>query len=336
MSKWAHGLDHVSKGGVVDYVSKFWDCFGFTAFAEQYCSKCVICMQNNIGKGTGAPMSAHPKPAQPFDHVMMDFIELTPWQGKRYCLVLVDMFSRWVEAFPVKHASALAVARVLIREIIPRYGVPLKLSSDNGSHFVNQVIDCLGASFHINLKRHCAYHPQSGGAVEHTYQTLKTKLTKLCAETGLAWGMVLPLALMYMRGRSHSTLGLSPHEVLTGRIMCMPNHPPFTRQQLTLQGCDDEMVAYCIALNNVLKNLFSKVQDALPDSAEGPGHHIRPGDWIVIKDLRRQHWDQPRWIGPFQVLLITQTAVKVAEKATWVHASHCRKVPHEPTGGNCR
>ncbi|XDV31055.1 hypothetical protein PO909_033828 [Leuciscus waleckii] len=32
-------------------------------------------------------------------------------------------------------------------------------------------------------------------------------------------------------------------------------------------------------------------------------------------------------MGPFQVLLITHTAVKVGERATWVNASHCRRVP---------
>lgn len=51
---------------------------------------------------------------------------------------------------------------------------------------------------------------------------------------------------------------------------------------------------------------------------------------MVIKDLRRKYWNQKRWTGPFQVLLTTQTAVKVAETSTWVHASHCRKVPYDP------
>lgn len=59
-------------------------------------------------------------------------------------------------------ADANSVARALLTEIILRWGIPEKISSDNGNHFVNEASVYLG----INLKRHCAYHPQSGGAVE--------------------------------------------------------------------------------------------------------------------------------------------------------------------------
>ena len=68
-------------------------------------------------------------------------------------------------------------------------------------------------------------------------------------------------------------------------------------------------------------------------------HDLQPGDWIVVKDYRRRTWNSPRWLGPFQVLLITSSAVKVAERATWIHASHCRRAPpltptviSDPTG----
>lgn len=72
------------------------------------------------------------------------------------------------------------------------------------------------------------------------------------------------------------------------------------------------------------------VQAALPQPAEGPFHSIQPGDFVVMKDLCRKSWKALRWPCPFHVLLVTHTTVKVAEWVTWIHASHCRKVPAPP------
>lgn len=43
------------------------------------------------------------------------------------------MFSKYVEAFPTKHQTATAVAKALTCEIIPCYGIPSLISSDNGT-----------------------------------------------------------------------------------------------------------------------------------------------------------------------------------------------------------
>ncbi|KAM4707141.1 protein NYNRIN-like [Discoglossus pictus] len=56
-------------------------------------------------------------------------------------------------------------------------------------------------------------------------------------------------------------------------------------------------------------------------------HQLLPGDWVLVKKFVRKTSLEPRYEGPFQVLLITATSVKLEGKTTWVHASHCKKVP---------
>ena len=68
--------------------------------------------------------------------------------------------------------------------------MPSKLSSDNGTHFINKPL-LHGKSLGLILRRHFAYHSASGGAVERENGTLKSKLTKCCAETGLPWTLGL-------------------------------------------------------------------------------------------------------------------------------------------------
>ena len=77
-------------------ISQHWFTKGFSSYSQKFCQACMICATNNIGRGMQAPQAAHPPPDKPFDHLQMDFIELTPSEGKKYCLVIVDMFSKWV------------------------------------------------------------------------------------------------------------------------------------------------------------------------------------------------------------------------------------------------
>lgn len=75
------------------------------------------------------------------------------------------------------------VAKALCKDIIPKYGIPERLYSDNGAHFVNQVVQKIGKLFHIDLKNHCAHHPKSAGLVERMNNT-KNRLKKCMEKTG--------------------------------------------------------------------------------------------------------------------------------------------------------
>ena len=58
----------------------------------------------------------------------------------RYLLVLVDTFSGRVEAFPTKGETAIVVAKKILEEIVPRYGLPVTMGSDNRPAFVSQIV----------------------------------------------------------------------------------------------------------------------------------------------------------------------------------------------------
>ena len=57
----------------------------------------------------------------------------------RYLLVLVDMFLRWIEAFPTTTEMAAEVAEALLKELIPRFGLAGFLQIVNDSAFVSPV-----------------------------------------------------------------------------------------------------------------------------------------------------------------------------------------------------
>ncbi|CAM4656987.1 unnamed protein product, partial [Lepidochelys olivacea] len=52
-------------------------------------------------------------------------------------------------------------------------------------------------------------------------------------------------------------------------------------------------------------------------------HTPEPGDWVYLRHHLRKPALEPRWKGPYQVLLTTQTAVKLSGIAARIHASQC-------------
>ncbi len=276
-------------------MKELWFTKGFTVVAENFCKRCVTCNTHNVARGIKIPLASQPAPAGPFEYLMMEFIKLTPCGKQKHCLVMVDMWSKWVEA--------------------------RKISSDNGRHFVNDAIKQVGQFLGIDMRTHCSYAPSSGGAVERQNQTIKNKLAKCCEETGLTWLKALPIVLMYMRMRKRVKTNLSPFEILFGR-------PPFMGIEGGKQGlpstdvCKNDMLNYCKEVSCLLSNISVQVKAAQGKVAERFLHEVRPGDFVVIRDHRRKSWKSKRWLEPFQVLLVTHTAVKVAERAMWVHVNH--------------
>jgi transposase InsO family protein len=129
----------------------------------------------------------------------VDFTELPGTRGNKYLLVTVCTFSGWVEAFPTQTEKAQEVVHALLKEIIPRYGIPISIGSDNGPTFVAEVLKQLAKELKITWNLHTVYRPQSSGKIEKVNQTLKTQMSKLCQETHLTWEQVLPLILLRVR-----------------------------------------------------------------------------------------------------------------------------------------
>lgn len=138
MAELAHGLDRISKGGMIDFIAQNLDSIWFGTVAENSCKRCLVYAQHNTCKKLNTTRSAFPTPSSPFQHLKIYFTELTPARGYKYCLVVVDLFSKWVEDFPCKHADAKSTAKHLLQNFISRWGTPEKLSSDNGPHFNKQ------------------------------------------------------------------------------------------------------------------------------------------------------------------------------------------------------
>lgn len=323
----AHGLDHCARGEVIKKIKQVWWSPYLAAMVDKELENCVTCATYNNRKSFSAPIGHIPAPDGPFRHLVIDHVDmLERVQGKRYMLVVVDRFTRWVEAVPVAGPDAASTVKFLYREVFPRFGIPDSLSSDNGPAFVHKMVDIITKQLRIKQRLGCVYHPQSQGIVERANGTLKAKIAKICADRKINWVDALPLALMSMRMNTNRVTHLTPHEMLTGRPMPVSylrgpyKGPP-------LEQLESEMVNYVRHLTAIHRSIFQQVKGATEErQGDIPleKQSIEPGDWVYIKRFKRK-WNEPKRTGPFRVILVTPTALKVEGKTVWFHLNHCSK-----------
>ena len=135
-----------------------------------------------------------------FQRIHMDFLGPLPatTQGHKHILLIVDAFTKWPEAFPLKSANA-ADARIFHDEIICRYGAPSSILSDRGQQFMSHLLEELCKLFHINKISTTAYHPQTNSSAERMNSYILQGLRAYTTEFQSNWHEYLQSVMLSYR-----------------------------------------------------------------------------------------------------------------------------------------
>ena len=86
-------------------------------------------------------------PILTFEIWAIDFIGpfpiLTKRTDARYIITAFEYVTKWAEAEPVNTCSSEIAAKFIYENIITRFGCPLTLISNHGTHFINRTIKTL-------------------------------------------------------------------------------------------------------------------------------------------------------------------------------------------------
>ncbi|XP_066433427.1 protein NYNRIN-like [Eleutherodactylus coqui] len=130
MAQLMHRKKHLSKAAMMSTLKKGWVAPGFSVATASFVQSCMICAMSNLGKKVKVPQRHLPRPLYPFQRLQIDYIQLPPVGKYEYVLVVVDVFSGWVEAYPVTKATMQVTAKKLMNEVICRCGVLEVIESD--------------------------------------------------------------------------------------------------------------------------------------------------------------------------------------------------------------
>ena len=145
--------------GMCASIGKQWFVPGFSPIAEQYCRIYHVCQEHNPGREAQMAPDGHPAPFGQFVHIQIDFIQPPKCCGFEFVLVIVDLFSKWVEAYPCRKADAITVVKLLMKDFFCRFGIPCKISSDQGTHFTAEVVREMCRALQIQQHLNAPYHP---------------------------------------------------------------------------------------------------------------------------------------------------------------------------------
>jgi len=137
--------------------------------------------------------------------------------GYECILVIICLFSRFVELYPVQSPNAEETARCLLQHF-GRYGVPERMVSDNGSEFVNETIKHITKMIGTEHIKTLAYSKQENAVVERANKEVLRHLRAIIMERLLVekWWIYLPLVQRTMNSSKHDRLGVSPAEIVFG------------------------------------------------------------------------------------------------------------------------
>uniref|UniRef100_A0A0K8UBW7 Gag-Pol polyprotein n=1 Tax=Bactrocera latifrons TaxID=174628 RepID=A0A0K8UBW7_BACLA len=111
-----------------------------------------------------------------------------------YCLTIIERFTRWPFAVPLKDMPADVVCTAFYSNWITQFGT--LLTTDQGTQFESALFTALIGLIGAHLIRITPFHPQSNELVERWHRTLKAAL--ICNSIS-PWPEVLPTVHLGLR-----------------------------------------------------------------------------------------------------------------------------------------
>lgn len=281
------------------------------ADAERYVRRCEVCQRTK--PATGRPnglLQPLPVADRPWQHLSCDFVGPLPMSsGFNFVLTVVDRFTKMAVFLPcTKNITSFEFAKLFVRKVYSRFGLPSTIVTDRGPQFTAMVWQSLATLLGINHRLSTAYHPQTDGQSEIVNKALGQYLRIFSNLEQTDWSSHLPYAEFCYNSTPHSATGIPP-------IVAYSGYEPRRSLDQPASSPDDKAVPRATRFAKDLNKLHKAMYKALADANERYAEvynrrrrniRFKEGEWVWLntKNLRTMRPSKKldnRFAGPYKI-----------------------------------
>lgn len=288
-----HGLSHPSGRATKNIIQRKFVWPSIRKEIIEWARTCLPCQRSEVSRYNRNVPKHIPVTDDRFGHVHIDIVGPLPTSiGYRYCLTIIDRFTRWPEAIPIHDITADTVVNAFFACWISRYGAPVTITTDRGSQFESALFNALLKFVRCERIRTTAYHPASNGMVERWHRSLKSAI--MCHET-TEWVDTLPIVLLGLRTSLKKDIKTTSAELVFGTTLRIPGE-----FLMDFEGNDEQQI-YVQQLRSFMRGIrpvptahHSRVRPFVHKTLYDCSH-------VFVKNDAKKSLEQP-FEGPYEVI----------------------------------
>ena len=305
---------------------------------ERFCRNCLTCHRSkptNEGKEPiGVMLGNEGIPG----HAVGIDVGTLPWSedGYRYFLLMVDLFTRYIEIQPLKDQCARTLVEAFERGWIYRgYGVPQTILSDQGKNVDGETFREFCKILGVEKKRTSPYRPQADGMSERNIGMVKQVIRCLQEDRHLdkgSWPGLLAEVSFHCNGMPNGSTRISPHMLTFSREPQCPLEAWCRELKVGETNTHSEHLEALIRKQDELRDIAKENADRNLRSARERHNRDRVesqaevGDYVFLKRQSRTDSLSLKFDGPFLTLARRAGNVKLRlpRRDKWVHLDNCK------------
>ena len=309
----------------------------------RYINTCDTCQKTKNPMGRVKHLLRNIVTGRPNECVQIDHLKLPKThRGHIGLLVMIDHFSKYLEAAPCLEMTAEETARLLDQFWFSRWGTPAFIQSDNGSQFTSKLFEEFLAMSEVAHVLSAPYHPRSNGLVERANRSIIATLSLQCSTKQQEWDDYIQKAVFAHNCTVQATTRVTPNALFTGGNKTLPLGSVFPNFSPEFRGSPHELVRqhqramqHFLAIARANTEQQQIRQKRLYDARLRKAFKYKTGDVIVTfvpviskdnsKKLTRM------WRGPFVVRHVSEDGMSVyTDDGKMYNYENCRPYSMRP------